>query len=345
MADPRFFSRAGPFPLSELACIGEGKLGWGVDPQQLVYDVAPLETAGPGDISFLDNRKYLAAFLASQAGACVVPLALANRAPPDMALLLATEPYRTYALVAQAFHPEPTPSGFIDPRAIIDPSARLGVGTAVAAGAVIGAHVEIGKQCWIAANAVIGPGVIIGDECVVGVHVSLSHCLIGHRVVIYPGARLGQDGFGFAISREGFVKVPQLGRVIIGNDVEIGANTTIDRGAGPDTVIGHGCRIDNLVQIGHNVQLGQGCVVVAQVGISGSTRVGDFAMIGGQAGLTGHLSIGARARIGAQAGVMRDVAAAATVMGSPALPVREYWRHMVVLEQVAKRSKAKEPGA
>ncbi len=345
MADPRFFTVAGPFPLSTLARISDGELGPGADPAQLVYDVAPLEAAGPNEISFLDNRKYLTTFFASRAGACVVPPELARRAPPEMALLLTKEPYRGYALIAQAFHPNPTPSGVVDPRAVIDPSARLGAGTEVVAGAFIGPRVEIGKRCLIDANAVIGLGVVLGDDCIVGAHVSLSHCRIGNRVVIYPGARLGQDGFGFAISRKGFTSVPQLGRVIVGDDVEIGANTTIDRGAGPDTVIGNGCRIDNLVQIGHNVQLGQGCVVVAQVGISGSTRVGDSVMIGGQAGLTGHLCIGSRARIGAQAGVIRDVAANTTVMGTPALKSRDYWRHIVVLKQMVRRSKVKESEA
>ncbi|KAF0112929.1 MAG: UDP-3-O-3-hydroxymyristoyl glucosamine N-acyltransferase [Rhodospirillaceae bacterium] len=343
MADPHFFSVADPFSLGEIARIGGGTLGPGADPARLVRDVAPLETASFDDISFLDNRKYIPAFTASRAGACLVQPALAERAPPSMALVLTDEPYRAYALIAQAFYPDPVPSGVIDPRAVVDPSARIGVGTEVAAGVVIGPRVEIGRRCTIAALAVIDPGVVIGDDCTVGAHVSLSHCLIGHRVVIYPGARLGQDGFGFALSRDGYTKVPQLGRVIVGDDVEIGANTTIDRGAGPDTIIGPGCRIDNLVQIGHNVHLGRGCVVVAQVGISGSTRVGDFAMMGGQAGLIGHLSIGDGARIGAQAGIIRDVAAGETVVGSPALPAREYWRQRVVLEHMARRDKAREP--
>jgi UDP-3-O-[3-hydroxymyristoyl] glucosamine N-acyltransferase len=171
---------------------------------------------------------------------------------------------------------------------------------------------------------VIGASVVLGDDVRVGANATLSHCIVGSRVRIYTGVRIGQDGFGFAPDPDAPVKVPQLGRVIVGDDVEIGANTTIDRGAGPDTIIGSGTMIDNLVQIGHNVQIGRGCVLVSQVGISGSTRLGDYVMIGGQDGLTGHLTIGDGAKIGAQAGVLRDVKAGETVLGSPSMPIREF---------------------
>jgi len=178
---------------------------------------------------------------------------------------------------------------------------------------------------------------VLGADVRVGANVSISHALIGARVRLYPGVRIGQDGFGFALDPARFIKVPQLGRVIIEDDVEVGANTTIDRGAVPDTIIGAGTMIDNLVQIGHNVQIGRGCVLVSQVGISGSTRLGDHVMIGGQAGLSGHLTIGSGARIGAQAGVMRDVAPGETVLGAPALPMREFFRQVAALQRLAKK--------
>ena len=181
----------------------------------------------------------------------------------------------------------------------------------------------------------IGEGVVLGADCRIGAHASLSHALLGARVYIYPGARIGQEGFGFAPTDAGFVSVPQLGRVIIEDDVEVGANTTIDRGSAQDTVIGAGSRLDNLVQIGHNVRLGRCCVIVAQVGISGSTVLDDFVMVAGQAGFTGHLHIGRRARIGAQAGVMADVPAGAEVVGSPAMPVREFFRQVATLRRLA----------
>ncbi|MDQ2762197.1 MAG: UDP-3-O-(3-hydroxymyristoyl)glucosamine N-acyltransferase, partial [Pseudomonadota bacterium] len=166
--------------------------------------------------------------------------------------------------------------------------------------------------------------------------VSLSHALLGARVAVYPGARIGQEGFGFLPVADGFRSAPQLGRVIVEDDVEIGANTTIDRGSLHDTVIGMGSRLDNLVQIGHNVRIGRFCVIVAQAGISGSTVLEDHVMIAGQAGLTGHLRIRSRARIGAQAGIMSDVPAAADVVGSPALPVREFFRQVALLRRLAR---------
>jgi UDP-3-O-[3-hydroxymyristoyl] glucosamine N-acyltransferase len=212
----------------------------------------------------------------------------------------------------------------------------LGKDVAVDAGAVVGENCIIGDRTRIGANAVIGDGVSIGDDCWIGSNCTLTHCQIGHRAIIHPGVCAGQDGFGFAPGMAMHTKVPQLGRVIIGNDVEIGANTTIDRGAGPDTVIGDGTKIDNLVQIGHNVTIGKGCLIVAQVGISGSTKVGNNVMIGGQAGLVGHLTIGDGARIAAQSGVSRDVPAGVTVAGSPAADAREYWKTLAFLNRLRK---------
>jgi UDP-3-O-[3-hydroxymyristoyl] glucosamine N-acyltransferase len=336
MADPRFFANTGPFTLGELARRSGAELGAGADAGKRITDVAPLDSAGPEHISFLDNRKYAGAFATSRAGACLVHPTLAARAPAGMALLLAADPYRAYAKVAQAFYPIAAPEPWVSPAAVVDPEAALGEGCRVEPGAVIGARAEIGNRCLIGPNVVIGIGVVVGDDCMIGAGATVSHALIGDRVNIYPGARIGQDGFGFAMGPEGHLKVPQLGRVVIADDVEIGANTTIDRGAGPDTVIGAGCMIDNLVQIGHNVQIGRGCVIVAQAGISGSTKIDDFAALGGQAGLTGHLRIGAGARISAQAGVMRDVPAGATVAGSPAVPSKEFYRQVARLGRLAR---------
>jgi len=183
---------------------------------------------------------------------------------------------------------------------------------------------------------VIGPGVVLGPDCRIGPHASLSHALLGARVYVYPGARIGQEGFGFAFTDEGFHSVPQLCRVILEDDVEVGANATIDRGSLQDTVIGAGSRIDNLVQIGHNARLGRGCVIVAQAGVSGSTILEDHVMVGPQAGLTGHLRIGRMVRIGAQAGVMADVDAGAEVIGSPAQPRRAFWREYATLRRMAR---------
>ncbi|HIJ38924.1 MAG TPA: UDP-3-O-(3-hydroxymyristoyl)glucosamine N-acyltransferase [Rhodospirillaceae bacterium] len=337
MADPRFFQRAGPFTLGELASRSGALVADGADPSRLLTDVAAVDVAGPEQITFLDNRKYVDAFRQTRAGACLVDPKLAYLAPAGVNLLLASDPYRAYALVAQAFYPVPVPQARVAEGCVVDPTAVLGTGVQIDPGAVIGARAELGDFCRIGANAVIGPGVVLGSGCIIGAGATLSHCLVGNNVNIYPGARIGQDGFGFAMGPGGHLKVPQLGRVIIEDEVEIGANTTIDRGAGPDTVIGAGSKIDNLVQIGHNVRIGRGCVIVAQAGISGSTRLDDFVAVGGQVGVTGHLHIGMGARLGAQSGVMRDVPAGMTVGGSPATSMTEWLRQNAILAKLARK--------
>ena len=252
-----------------------------------------------------------------------------------MALILSEQPYMAFARVARLFYPAPAFEAGVSPTADVAPDARLGEGCRIDAGAVIGAECIIGARCRVAPNAVIGDGVVVGDDCRIGAGASLSHCLIGDRVMIYPGVRIGQDGFGFASGSAGHVRIPQTGRVIIHDDVEIGANSTVDRGSGPDTIIGAGCMIDNLVQIGHNVQMGRGCVIVAQVGISGSAKLDDFVVIGGQSGIAGHLNVGKGARIGAQSGVMRDVEAGASLVGAPAIPSKAFFRQIATLRRLS----------
>jgi UDP-3-O-[3-hydroxymyristoyl] glucosamine N-acyltransferase len=336
MVDPRFFAPAGPFTLAELAAQADAELVEGADGSRRFAGVAPLAEAGPEQVSFLDNRRYLDDFRRSAAGACVVDPDLAGEAPEGMALLLSKAPYRAYAAIAGAFYPDPQPSGSVHPAARVDPSAELGAGTDVGPGAVIEAGARIGRNCRIAANAVIARQVELGDDCRVGAGVSLSHCLIGARVTIHPGACIGQRGFGFDMSDFPYRDVPQLGRVIVEEDVEIGANCTVDRGAGPDTVIGAGCKLDNLVQIGHNVRLGRGCVIVAQAGVAGSAVLEDFAVVAAQAGVSGHLRVGRGAQLGAQAGVMRDVPPGARMAGSPAMPVKDFFRLVAIWQRLLK---------
>ena len=341
MADPRFFSRAGPFTLAELSKLSGARLLRPEDAGRRCSDVQPLEAAGPDDLSVLENRRYIDAFLGSRAGAAFVDEKTAERAPPGMALLVSSEPYKSYALAAQAFYPPAEIGARRAPSALVDPAAFVPEDCDIGPNVVIEPRVRLGRRCRIGANTVIAAGVEIGDDCRIGANVTLSHCLIGARVVLHPGVRIGQDGFGFAPDPAVPVKVPQLGRVIIGDDVDIGANSTIDRGSGHDTVIGSGSMIDNLVQIGHNVVLGRCCVLAGQVGISGSTRLDDFVMIGGQGGLAGHLRIGKGARIAAKSGLMRDVPAGETVCGSPAVPLAEFMRQTAVLQRLAKKKGAR----
>lgn len=343
MADSRFFTLAGSFTLSRLAEATGATLADPAKGDVVVTDVAPLDTAEKTHLSFLDNKKYVDAFKATKAGACFVRPELAVQAPAGTVCLTHKNPYKAYALAAQIFYPDAALTPGIATSAVVDPSARIGEGCMIEAGAVIGANVKIGRHSHIQAHAVIRPGVEIGDGCDIGPHVTISHALIGNNVRIHPGACIGRKGFGFAIDPAGFVTVPQLGRVIIENDVEIGANTTIDRGAGPDTVIGQGTRIDNLVQIGHNVKIGKYCIIVAQVGISGSTQIGDFAMLGGQAGVAGHISIGTGARIAAQSGVMRDIPPGqAEYMGTPAVPLRQFMKQAALVARMVTPKKGEE---
>jgi UDP-3-O-[3-hydroxymyristoyl] glucosamine N-acyltransferase len=329
----RFFQRSGPHCLSVIADAASGSIASGHD---RVFDgVAPLQTAGPEQISFLDNRRYAALLDVTRAGAVIVHPDMQSRVPESAVAIVTAEPYSGWARVARLFHPVPaaTPgihaSAVVDDKAVIDVSAEIGPLCVIEAGA------EIGPGCRIGPGAVIGGGVVLGRDCRVGAHASISHALLGDRVYVYPGARIGQEGFGFAVTKSGFVTVPQLGRVILGDDVEVGANSTVDRGSAGDTVIGAGSRLDNLVQIGHNTVLGRCCIVVAQVGISGSTVLGDFVQVGGQAAMAGHLKIGDGAQIGAQAGVISDVAAGTKMLGSPAQPSRDFFRQVAVLKKLA----------
>lgn len=337
MADPRFFDNHGPFTLRRLAELSGAELTDDADPERLIHDIGPLETAGVDELSFLDNTAYLDAFANSRAGACVVSPGHRDRAPEGMALLLSSHPYQAYARIAQTFYPLPAIDAGISASAVIDPTATIGAETEVGPNVVVGAGAVIGTRCFLGPGVMVGPSVVIGDDCRLHAGVVISHALVGSRVTLYPGVKAGQDGFGFAMDPAGHVKVPQVGRVIIGDDCVVGANTTIDRGHVHDTVVGPGCWIDNLVQIGHNVELGQGCVIVSQAGISGSTKLGDFVALGGQAGLTGHLSIGDGAQIAAQSGVMANVPAGARVAGSPSQPIREYFRQVAALRRLVKQ--------
>jgi UDP-3-O-[3-hydroxymyristoyl] glucosamine N-acyltransferase len=336
MVDSRFFTNHGPFTVAHIAAVTGAVIQNAVDSTLSLADVAPLDRASGQHISFFDNVKYIDQFTNSKAGACFLRAKYADKVPSGMVALLTEDPYRCYALAAQQFYPTAKPASGISPHAVIDPSASIGEGVAIAPGAVVGARASIGAYSSIGANTVIGEGVIIGEHCAIGPVSTISHSIIGNHTIIHRGVHIGQDGFGFAMGRDGHVKVPQLGRVMIGDDVEIGSGTTVDRGTGPDTVIGDGTKIDNLVQIGHNVQLGKRVVLVAFVGISGSTRIGDGTVIGGQTGIAGHLKIGAGVRIAAQSGVINDIPAGASYGGAPAIPVLEWHRQTVAISRLTK---------
>lgn len=318
MADPRFFKNTGPHRVDDIADVAKCDVDSVYHHIQL-DDVAPLHTAQAGQLTFLDNVKYRQFLENTKAAACIMHPYMVEYAPKGLICLLSEKPYKAYALAAALFYPDHD-GNKVEPA--IHPSASVAQSATIGQGCIIGAH------------TVIGEGVVLGDGCHIASNVSISHAIIGSHVRIHNGARVGQEGFGFAIDPQGFVPVPQLGRVIIGDGVNIGANTCIDRGAGPDTIIGDGTYIDNLCQIAHNVKIGRGCILTSQVGISGSTEIADYCVFGGQAGVAGHLKIGQGAQVGAQSGVTKDIEAGEKVMGFPARPIREFWKDMAKLKKL-----------
>jgi UDP-3-O-[3-hydroxymyristoyl] glucosamine N-acyltransferase len=334
--DPRFFQRTGPHTLAAVvdAALVDGQ-GADAPPRRLMlHAVAPLAAATDRDVSFcLNSRKHLGALEATRAAAVIVHPDMCGMVPESTVAIVAADPLVAWAKVAALFHPMPPVKPGIHKSAVVAASAHIDPTAEVGPLAVIGENVTIGPRGRIGALVVIGDSVAIGRDVRIGPHASVSHALIGDRVYIYPGARIGQEGFGFAVTSDGFHTVPQLGRVVIEDDVEIGANTTVDRGALEDTVIGAGTRIDNLVQIAHNVRIGRACIIVSHVGISGSTVLEDQVVLAGQAGVAGHLRIGTGARIGAQAGVMHDVPPRSEFVGSPAQPARNFFKEVAILRR------------
>ena len=343
MTGPVFFRPSCVPSLAEIVAWTGAVAGEGADLALTIDHVAPLDQAGPGALAFLDNAKYADLLRATRATACLVPARYADRIPVGTVALVAAEPYRACAQVLGRLFPAALRPGSlfgtigISPGSSVHADARLEAGVVVDPGAVIGPRAEIGAGTILGAHCVIGPDVRIGRDCSIGPQSTIVNAFVGNRVIVHPGVRIGQDGFGFAMGGRGHLKVPQIGRVIVQDDVEIGANSTIDRGSNRDTVIGEGTKIDNLVQIGHNVVLGRHCVIVSQTGISGSTTLGDFAVTGGQVGLAGHLTIGAGAQIGAKSGVMNDIPAGERWFGIPAQAAREQFRLHARLRRLGRR--------
>ena len=287
---PDFVKPDRELSIGEIAALTRAKLRDGDPAERRIGNIAPLDTATPGDITFLDNSKYLGDLAGTRAGACLIAPRFAASAPRGVAVLETPHPYPAFVAVTRALFPailRPSSLYGVSGRATashVHHTARLEANIVLDPLAVIGPRAQIGSGTVIAAGAVIGPDVCIGRDSAIGAGATIVHALIGDRVIIHPGVRIGQDGFGYLPSPRGHQKIPQTRRVIVQDDVEIGANTTIDRGATRDTVIGEGTKIDNLVQIGHNCSIGRHCLIVSQVGISGSVTVGDFAVLGGQVG-------------------------------------------------------------
>jgi UDP-3-O-[3-hydroxymyristoyl] glucosamine N-acyltransferase len=342
MTDPRFFRRTGPFSLAEIVeRIGAEKLDDEAG-RLMIRDIAALETAGPNEITVFNDARYRPALAATRAGAIVTSRDLARHAPDGSNLVLAAEPRLAYAQIGHLFYPAPALVPGIAASAHIDPSAKIGAGSQIDAGAHIGRDVVIGAGCYVGPHVVLGIGVTLGDNCRIEANTAISYAMIGARVEIATGCSIGGQGFGFVPSPKGLVRMLQLGRVILEDGVEIGANCAIDRGATGDTVIGAGTVLDNLVHIGHNVRLGRNCIICGQVGIAGSTVVGDGVMMGGQVGVADHLTIGSGARIAAKSGVMRDIPPGMTVGGFPAMEIKQWHRQTTGVARLLRPQKTED---
>jgi UDP-3-O-[3-hydroxymyristoyl] glucosamine N-acyltransferase len=338
MPDARFYEDLGPVSLADLAGLTGSSLAQPSAGAQVVHTAAPLSRAGEGALAYLSDRRYADELKDTRAGACFLTSAMADRAPKGCAVLVTPLPQAAWSLAAAALHRPRVHSG---PDAVHS-SAQLEEGVIVGPGAVIGPDAKVGRGTVIGPNAVVGPGVAIGRDCRIGANAYVGFALLGDRVQVLAGAIVGEAGFGATGSATGVVDVPQLGRVILQDNVTIGALSCVDRGAWDDTVVGENTKIDNLVQIAHNVRMGRNCVMAAQSGISGSTVVGDGVQFGGGAGIADHLTIGDGARVAAAAGLMKDIPAGETWGGFPAKPIRQWMREVAWLSRAISRKERDE---
>ncbi len=337
MVDTRFFVHRGSLPVAKIAEICGAELKTAGRENDVINDINTMAAAGEGEICFFYDRKKKSAAAEIKASACVTTPELAEFIADGVAVLTTSNPKEAALALKEAMYAEKRPAAGIAVTAVIDPTAELGEGCSVADYAVIGANVKIGKNTVVEPFAVVSEGCVIGDNCRLGAHSFVAYTIMGSNCYIYNGARIGQDGFGFQTINGVHKRIPQLGRVIMGNDIEVGSCTCIDRGALGDTVIGDGCRIDNLVQVAHNDKMGRGCVIVSQTGIAGSCTFGDYVVCGGQTGFADHLTVGSGAQVAAQSGVMRDIEAGSVVMGSPCVPFKDFMRQVSFIQKNSKK--------
>ncbi len=347
MSEPVFFSPARSITAGEIALLTGAEL---LTPELQAVEVtglAPLSESRSGSLVFLAGKAEPAVLSALKSAAVIANGHALPALPHGIALLRSKSPQQAFATIGRllfpsSVRPEPmTGETGISAAAHVHATARLEPGVILEAGAVIGPEVEIGSNTVVSPNAVIGKSCRIGRNAYIGPGVTLRSALVGDNVILHDGARIGQDGFGFLPGSAGLEKVPQIGRVIIQDKVEIGANTTVDRGALSDTVIGEGTKIDNLVQIAHNVTIGRHTVIAALSGISGSCTIGDQVMIGGYCGFVDHISVGNGAMIAAGSGVMNDVPPGEKWGGRPAQPLRAFFRELAELRKLARDVKGK----
>lgn len=337
MVDNRFFINNGPFTLGQIAEICDAKLLDQDKSEEKVTGMATMESANAEDVCFFFDKKAKEKASHIKAKACITTEMFKEFVPDTVIKLIAVNPKFSAQKLNEVFYGLKPYKKQIAKTAVIAENAKIGKDCTIGEGAVIGDDVTIGDNCIIEANAVIDEGCEIGNNCRIGVGAHLSYTIMGNDCYVYSGARLGQDGFGFNVVNGQHKRIPQLGKLVVGNDVEVGANSCIDRGAMDDTIIGDGCRIDNLVQIAHNCVLGRGCIIVAQVGIAGSTKLGDYVVCGGQVGIADHIIVGSGVQIGAQSGVMSNIEPGQVVMGTPTVPHKQFMRQASFLQSSVKK--------
>jgi len=345
LADPVFFTPARPLSVEQAAeLVGANLYHPELGSGEIAF-LASLDNAGLGALTFIEGKKYHELLRPLVATACLCTPELAVKIPDGVAALVSSNPQRDFAYLGRILFPQsiqPRSScgeTGLSPYAHIHPQAQLEENVTVEAGAVIGKNVEIGRGSVISAGCVVGENCKIGRDCYFAPHVSVQYAFIGNRVRLYAGVRIGQDGFGYVGGAQGIEKIPQLGRVILQDDVEIGANSTVDRGALNDTIIGEGTKIDNLVQIAHNVRIGRFCLIAAQCGLAGSCSIGDGTQIGGATGVADHIKIGSHVQIAAQSGVMNDIPDGEKWGGSPARPFKQWFREVAALRSMSRSRK------
>lgn len=347
MTEAVFFKRSGDLSAGGVLAFGADAL---LTPQwaaRTILALGRIADAKVGDLVFADGKEFAAQLAGLPECTLICTEALAPHAPAHVATLTAKRPQLVFARAGRSLFPQAASPAYYasgaghSPKADISPLARLEAGVTVESGAVVGGYVEIGEGSLIGPGVVIGEGCRLGRNCVIGPNAVILNAFIGNRVLIHSGARIGQDGFGFIPGETGLEKMPHIGRVIIQDQVEIGANTTVDRGALSDTVIGEGTKIDNLVQIAHNVRIGRNCVITGHCGLSGSVTLGDRVMLGGRVGLADHVTIGDGAQVAAAAGVMNDIPAGERWAGVPAQPIKEFFREVAAIRGLARTKKDK----
>jgi UDP-3-O-[3-hydroxymyristoyl] glucosamine N-acyltransferase len=350
LAEFSFFQVTDGLSVADIAALTGAKPYAGADLNRRLTGIAPIDGAEPTDLAFINDNKFAGALTATKAGAVLTNERFAPHAPGHVAVLCADKPYDAFVMVArQLYRSALRPASVfgtvgIAPTASVHPTAELGDGVTVDPFAVIGPSAKVESGSLVGAHAVIGEGVRIGHDCAIGAHCTITHAHLGDRVIIHPGCHIGQDGFGYVSSAGGHVKIPQIGRVVMHDDVEIGSGTRIDRGGMRDTVIGEGTKIDNLCQIGHNCVIGKHCIIVAQSGLSGSVTIEDNVVLGPRTGIIPHITVGKGAITASRSTIYDNVPAGAVWGGFPAKPKMQWMREVLALQRLAGRGATKPRG-